>query len=458
LKRGIDTLGVSERLAQVAAIAASNPVALRSALERAGVRSDDVLASLITSASALDLTKGTCLITGGLAGLGLVTAEWLVARGARSVALLARSEPGAQARAAIERMRSAGATVSVFRGDVSSPDDVARVLAAIRATMAPLNGVVHAAGVLDDAVLANMTPEQHRRVLAPKVDGAWLLHQGTLHDSIDYFVLYSSVLAYLGAAGQANHAVANAFLDALAHHRRGAGLPAISINWGVWSTIGSAAHDGRGDRLASMGLAAISPEEGCAALERLLTSNPAQGSVMRFSPERWREHLPGAARSTLFRAFTTAAASAATSTANATPAEPPIAERLAAASVAERRQIVERFVAARAARVLRLPAAQIDLDKPLRAMGLDSLLAVEFRNRLEADAGVPVPTTLIWNYPTIAKLAPQIAARLGASLDAPEPAAASADADLDALLGELESLSDEDARRALLQDGRVADV
>jgi pimaricinolide synthase PimS2 len=457
LKRGIDAIAAGESVSALAALVQTNPAAVRAALGTRTGRADDLLAALVAQPGAPDFAAGTALITGGLTGLGLVTAEWLVGQGSRSLALLARRPPSAEAGAAIERMRHAGATVTVLQADAASAEDLSRALAEIRATMRPLRAVVHAAGVLDDAVLAKMTAAQYRNVLAPKVRGAWLLHQMTLDDDLDCFLLYSSVLSYLGAAGQANHAIANAFLDGLAHYRRGRGLAAVSVNWGVWSSVGSAAASGRGDRLGAMGLSAITPAEGCDALGRILASGAVQGSVMRFAPAAWRQHLSGAARSSFLSGFTTAVSPGADDQRAA--AEPALQEQLHRAPALERRAIVERFIAARAARVLRLNASQIDFEKPLRAMGLDSLLAVEFRNRMEADTGLTIPTTLIWNYPTVAKLAPQVAERLGIALDAAPAGAPGAGLDdLDELLGALESLSDEDARRALMGATRVADV
>ena len=457
LKRGIDAIAASDSIAALASLSKNNAAAVRAALGARSSGMDDLFAALGGLRALPDFSAGTCLITGGLTGLGLVTAEWLVSQGARSLALLARRAPSAEAQASIDRMRQSGATIAVMAADASCANDMSRALAEIRATMRPLRGVVHAAGVLDDAVLAKMTADQYRNVLAPKVRGGWLLHQLTLDDELDYFVLYSSVLAYLGAAGQANHAIANAFLDGLAHYRRARGLAATSVNWGVWSSVGSAAASGRGDRLGAMGLSAITPAEGCEALERILVSGAVQGSVMRFSPDLWRQHLSGAARSSFLSGFAIATAKGADDPTAV--AEPALLEQLNAAAVADRRGIVERFIAARAARVLRLNADQVDPEKPLRAMGLDSLLAVEFRNRMEADTGLSIPTTLIWNYPTVAKLAPQVAERLGVTLDAGATAGADAPADeLDELLGALESLSDEDARRALLGGTRVADV
>jgi NAD(P)-dependent dehydrogenase (short-subunit alcohol dehydrogenase family)/acyl carrier protein len=471
LKKGIDAIAASDSVAALASLAKSNPAAVRAALGPLSPLSNDagrvdaLIAALGGENRLPDFSAGTCLITGGLTGLGLVTAEWLVDHGARSLALLARRVPSAEAQATIDRLRESGAAITVLQADASRADDMARALAEIRATMRPLRGVIHAAGVLDDAVLAKMTPAQYRNVLAPKVRGAWLLHQLTADDDLDYFVLYSSVLAYLGAAGQANHAIANAFLDGLAHYRRSRSLPAVSVNWGVWSTVGSAAAAGRGDRLGAMGLNAITPAEGLEALERILASGAVQGSVMRFSADAWRQNLSGAARSSFLSNFVRADRGVADDRPAA--AEPALLDQLTAAEPHERRAIVERFVTARAARVLRLGADQIDLEKPLRAMGLDSLLAVEFRNRLEADTGLSIPTTLIWNYPTVAKLAPQVAERLGIALDTAAGGAARAD-ELDELLGALEAMSDADARsasllddaakRALLGGTRVADV
>jgi acyl carrier protein len=191
---------------------------------------------------------------------------------------------------------------------------------------------------------------------------------------------------------------------------------------------------------------------------------------MRFDAQAWARHMPGIRQSSLLAAFASNAVGGAE--ASPAPAEPALADRLAAAAGGdERRTVIEAFLVRAVAQVLRLPIAQIESDKPLRAMGLDSLMAVEFRNRLEAAAGVPVPTTLIWNYPTVSKLAPEIAARMGftfeetgenaAAVEAapaaapPAPGAEPAD-NLESLLNEIESLSEDAARRALAE--RVADV
>jgi phthiocerol/phenolphthiocerol synthesis type-I polyketide synthase C len=200
----------------------------------------------------------TYLITGGLGALGLSLAEFLVSRGADSVALVGRSEPGADALRRIAALRTQGATVRSWAADVADEERMSTVLAELRSGMAELRGVVHAAGILDDATVTRITAEQIERVLRPKFDGALVLDRLTADDSLDLFVLFSSVAAFAGTAGQAVYAAANAGLDALAQRRRRAGLPGLSVQWGSVGGIGLAARGAeRGGRLADRGLAAI---------------------------------------------------------------------------------------------------------------------------------------------------------------------------------------------------------
>ena len=460
LTHGVAALRAADALSELAALSAAR--ADVAAVLRRAVRHD--AGAITIQAPALpDFSRGTCLVTGGLGGLGLKTAAWLVDRGARHLALVGRRAPSDAARAAIRGMEEAGAAVVAMSADVSRESDVRRVLEEIARTLPPLCGVVHAAGVLDDAVLMTLDRAKYDAVLGPKVRGAWLIHELTRERPLDFFVLFSSVLSYLGAAGQANHAVANAFLDALAHYRRGLGLTATSVNWGVWSDVGSAAAAGRGDRLAAQGLASITAVEGCEALERVLAADAAQASVMRFDAASWRARMPGAARSPFFLALAPETPDAP----GTGDVEASIADRLLAVPAGvERQQVMETYLARQVAHVLRLPVSQIELNRPVRAMGLDSLMAVEFRNRVEADTGASIPTTLVWNYPTIVKLAPEIAARMAIELLPPaedegreSAVAAEASEDLDALLGALETLSDDAAKRALTENAeRVADV
>ncbi|MBV7331276.1 SDR family NAD(P)-dependent oxidoreductase [Chloroflexi bacterium TSY] len=201
------------------------------------------------------------LITGGLGALGLQIAQSLLIGGARHLVLCGRS--GATGKEeALEALQKQGAQLLVIQADVTDSDDVTRIMKTIEDQAPPLRGIIHAAGVLDDGVLRQQTVERFERVLKPKVQGAWNLHLHTLDMQLDFFVCFSSVASLLGNPGQGNYATANAFLDALAHHRRTLGLPGQSINWGPWAESGMAADDETLNRLASLGMAAFSGSEG----------------------------------------------------------------------------------------------------------------------------------------------------------------------------------------------------
>jgi acyl transferase domain-containing protein/acyl carrier protein len=212
--------------------------------------------------------QGTYVITGGTGGLGRALARRLTERGATHVALIARGR----------RPAAAGRLVVA---DVAVRDELAGALAEIRSWGAPIRGVVHAAGVLDDRALLDMPADSLDRVLRPKVAGAWNLHELTADDPLDWFVLFSSAAGILGSPGQANYAAANAYLDALAHRRRALGLPGLAIDWGPWADAGMAAESPEGQRLRTA-VSAIAPGDGLAALEALIESGRAQAVVLPF--------------------------------------------------------------------------------------------------------------------------------------------------------------------------------
>lgn len=355
--------------------------------------------------------EATYLVTGGLGALGLAVSRWMVARGARRLALLARSGPDPEARAALEDLRRAGAEVTVVRADVADSAALQRALEAIRSDGAPLRGVIHAAGLLEDGLLQNLDAGRLSRVLAPKVLGAWNLHALTLEDPLDFFLLFSSAASLLGSPGQANYCAANAFLDALAHSRRRRGRPATSIDWGPWRDIGLAAARGdRGERLASRGVGSLSADEGLAALGVLLGDAAPQVAVLDLDPQAWREIAPAFADLPLF-------AELGRGVTQAGPAGALRLELEASGGGAERRRRLLEGVREQVGRVLRLAPARVDPDRPLADMGLDSLMMLELRRRLEGELGVALAATFAFNHPTPAALVPYLAERAGLALE-----------------------------------------
>lgn len=398
-----------------------------------------------TPAARRDWSTGTFLITGGFGALGLCVARWLTHEGARSLVLVGRRAPDLDARAHIAAIEALGASVRCVQADISDRDAVVDLLRQTRARRRPLRGVFHAAGILDDALIESLDDAQLHRAMAGKVEGAWHLHELTRGDDLDLFVAFSSVSAFIGSAGQANYAAANAFLDALAHRRRREGLPALSVQWGPWADRGLAAADpARGARLADLGLDSLTPEAGIAALDRLLPTKTAVIAAMRFDVRRWRRSAPGATSNPIFAALGDVDR-ALSAEHNAFKSE------VAAATPAVRRALLEQCVAAALAGVLRAAPEQIAVTAPFRSLGLDSLMTLEFRRRLEAATGLALTTTIVWNHPTVSALAVYLADRLSPVDQGPVAAGGSADADqLESILAEVEGLTDAEVEQLSL--------
>ncbi len=406
--------------------------------------------------SMATLTAGTVVITGGLGGLGLAVAGWLAERGATRLALVGRSPANESQRAALDALRARGVQLRRYQVDVSSAAAVRELLDDAERELGPISVVVHAAGVLDDALLSGQDAARFTRVMAPKFGGAWNLHVALESRPSAMLVLFSSVAALLGLAGQGNYAAANAGLDALAHTRRAGGAPAISIDWAPWSGIGMAAVGAdRGERLEARGLASLSPAAGLAALERVLEAQPTQVAVMSLDMKVYTAAYPAAAHSALLAELS------ASGTATAPAADGPqgLKERLLAVEPGRRRlETVHAFLKEQVGKVLRQSAARLDVDKPFRTLGLDSLMGLELRNRLESATGLTLSATMVWNFPTISALARELAARLDVPLDAEGMAGkgavsgSSSDEDLESVLAEIEQLSSDEASRRLARD------
>jgi acyl transferase domain-containing protein/NADPH:quinone reductase-like Zn-dependent oxidoreductase/acyl carrier protein len=361
----------------------------------------------------------TYLITGGLGGIGLRLARWFADAGARSLALIGRGPASDAAAQAIRALGAAGVAVHTFRADVASPDELAAVLAELDRIGPPLAGVVHAAGVLDDGAVVRLTPARIDHVLAPKLLGAWNLHALLADRQLDLFVMCSSMAALLGSATQAHYGASNAFLGAMAHYRRSQGLPALAIDWGAWSEVGlAAAQANRGERLATLGIESLDPDEGVAAFAELLAEGAVQRAAMRFDVRRWRELHLGPGRSRFLSEL--GAGSEQPGAGGGFRAE------LAGMPAGRRRGAMEAHLRAQVASVLRCDPERIAVSMPLQQGGLDSLTAMELRNRLEVSVGLTLNVTLIWRHPTIVDLANHVLSALGLADDAAAPSVGAA--------------------------------
>lgn len=394
--------------------------------------------------------EASYLITGGLRGLGLRIARWLAERGARYLVLTGRQGAPPEARAALDALAQAGVQVRAVAADVSDEQQMTALLAEIRTSMPPLRGVIHSAVTLDDGILLAQTRERFTAAVAAKQEGAWILHRLTQGDTLDFFVLFSSASSLMGGPADASYGASNAFVDALAHHRRAQGLPGLSVNWGPWSEIGQgAAQDNRGTRLQYRGVASMTPEQGVEVLGRLLRLPLAQMGVMQLDLRQWREFYPKVASTPLFEEL--ARHDSATRTTSRRALE--FLATLRGAEPRTRGQLLQTLLREQIAEVLRLAPSRVEPGTPLSTLGFDSLMAVELRNRLESVLGATFPVTLVWGYPTVTALVPQLANRIGLPLEtAVEPVRPSKKDTrmLDALLGEIEQLPEANALRDLL--------
>ncbi|MGW3078674.1 SDR family NAD(P)-dependent oxidoreductase, partial [Kitasatospora sp. NPDC001132] len=341
--------------------------------------------------------QGTVLITGGTGSLGRLLARHLVGEhGVRHLLLTSRTGVLPTELADLAEL---GATVTVAACDAADREAMAALLDDIPVEH-PLTAVVHAAGVLDDALISALTDERLDAVLRPKADAAWHLHELTAGLDLAAFVLFSSAAATLGAAGQGNYAAANAFLDALAAQRRSAGLPALSLGWGLWDTgSGMAGSLGEAElrRLSRDGIQPLSVDRALALFDRALTSDQSLLLPMRVQPT---EQAPPMVRAL-------AARTPARRTAQAGPAATdkpqlsPLPERLAALSPVESRQLLLEVVRGHVAEVLGHSSAEaVDPERAFGELGVDSLSALELRNRISADTGLRLSSTLTFDYPT----------------------------------------------------------
>jgi acyl transferase domain-containing protein/acyl carrier protein len=398
---------------------------------------------------------GTYLVTGGLSGLGLLTASWLVDAGARHLVLMGRREPSDAARDTLRALEHRGVSVSIVRGDVSHEADVATALARAGGERPPLRGVIHSAGVLDDGALVQQTWSRFETVMAPKVVGAWHLDRLTREQPLDFFVLYSSVASTFGSRGQANHSAANAYLDALSHARRAAGRPALSINWGVWSEVGAAVRHGVDKRVSGQGVGTIDPSRGLMVLEQLMREEATHVTVF---PVDWVRYAEQAGSGPVPRFLSAVMSEAAPRNrqevdrqTKADSVGVPVLRRLVDETPQDgRMRVVLTHVRECAVRVLALPPSRpVDPRQPLSELGLDSLMAVELRNVLGTSMGETLPATLLFDYPTVETLASYLYAKVTGTTVAVADVGPPMSAGGGQVVDRIDELSDEEVDRLL---------
>jgi NADPH:quinone reductase-like Zn-dependent oxidoreductase/thioesterase domain-containing protein/acyl carrier protein len=354
----------------------------------------------------------TYLIAGGFGGFGLAVARWVVERGARHVVLMGRSGAASEeAREAVTALRQAGVWVLEAKADVADEGDVAAVLAEVKRTLPPLAGIFMVAGVVDDALLIQLDRARMMDVLRPKIEGSWNLHRHTLDQPLDFFVLFSSVASVVGSPGQANYVAANAFQDAFAAFRRSQGLPAMTINWGHLGEVGYTARNPEvADFLARRGVLPFSPQQAMHALGWMLRRNPAQVGIAPMDWGRWAAALGGAR---LSQRLSGLAGNGAAGPQSSEEQRARVREAIQRAAPSDREDILQSYVREQVARVMAISAATLDPERPLNEMGLDSLMAVELKNRIEGDLGLSLPTGELLKAPTAQGLARVVLRQLG---------------------------------------------
>ena len=390
--------------------------------------------------------QATYLITGGLGGLGLLTAGWLIEQGAGHIVLIGRREPATAAAEQIAFWRQNGIQVEVVNGDVSNMADVQAILTKITAAMPPLRGVFHAAGVLDDGIIAQQNWAQFRQVMLPKIQGAWNLHQATATIDLDYFILFSSLSSVIGMLGQSNYVVANTYLDSLAAYRQAHGLPALSISWGAWAEVGLAAIISAQDqkRRQQFGIDLISPQHGLNLLESSLKVSAPHVIAAAVDWQRLSSALPSL--KPLCDDLLNISHS------NMMPQLPrteSFLEQLTRVPAHQQPILLRQTVYNHLVNILGFSESeQLSPNQRLFDVGLDSLMAIELRNAFQNTFQQALPATLLFEHPTPEGLIKYLSKRLLQSHAVEEPVALLAE---DILLNEITAM-DEDILDTFVND------
>ena len=399
----------------------------------------------------------TYLITGGTGALGLKLAHHWVNKGAKYLVLLNRSGVTESLKPTIYALEKHGVAIQVFQGDVSDYEFLKHVFTTIQTTMPPLRGIVHAAGVLDDGVLAHQTWDRFNKVIEPKVKGAWYLHQLSMDKPLDFFICFSSIAALLGSPAQSNYAAANAFLDALAYHRKALGLPSLSINWGPWDQTGMVSTLTHRDqaRWQSRGVNTIPPNKGLALFDQILGQDFARIGVFQIN---WSEFLKQFSNNPIPK-FLEAFSHAYPNSAQPIQQKSNLIKHMEQLPAASRQKYMLNHIREMIAKIMVLSSPDdVDVQQSLFEIGMDSLMAVELRDTLETELGQGVRSTIVFDYPTPKALADYLvhSVLFDDSLDqtitsdeTPHNSSLKQEDNLLGILSEIEQLSDDHLEAAI---------
>lgn len=350
-------------------------------------------------------SDGSYLITGGMGALGLQMANWLAEEGAKHLILVSRNQPEISAQQAMARLKQQGIKIDLIQINISNSQAVNDLFESFNSNQIKLKGIIHAAGILDDGLLKSLSWESFQRVLQPKIAGAWNLHQASKNLFLDWFVCFSSIASTFGSAGQSNYATANAFMDNLISYRRHQGLPGLSINWSIWGEVGMASRltPEQQQRLSQQGLTAIAPSQGIKVLKQLLQQQATQTIVF---PVDWTKFLSQQPANLFFERVQPQAKVPKVQTSS-------FLQQLAQTNPAQQHNLLQSHIRAQIAKVLGFSDPEnVDVQEKFADLGMDSLMAVEFKNNLQATFGNAISLTAAFDYPNVELLTAYVAQEL----------------------------------------------